>query len=89
MPTRYPLEPIRIYATKQEVDEYHHRLGTIRITEIKESQEMVKNTNLTNLDHISTAIERMHMDPEFWYQQHTLDSDAHHLNHYMIDMIQT
>ncbi len=26
------------------------------------------------------------MDPEFWYQQHILDSDAHHLNNHMIDM---
>jgi hypothetical protein len=28
------------------------------------------------------------MDPEFWYQQHNFDSDAHHLNNYMIDMAQ-
>jgi hypothetical protein len=28
------------------------------------------------------------MDPAFWYQQHTLDSDAHHLNNHMIDMVQ-
>ncbi len=28
------------------------------------------------------------MDPEFWYQQHTLDSDVHHLNRHMIDIIQ-
>jgi hypothetical protein len=29
---------------------------------------------------ISTDIVRMHMDPEFWYLQRDLDSDAHHLN---------
>ncbi len=28
------------------------------------------------------------MDPEFWYQQHNFDSDTHHLNNYMIDMVQ-
>ncbi len=28
------------------------------------------------------------MDPEFWYQQHNLDSDTHHLNNHMIDMVQ-
>ncbi len=47
----YLLEPIRIYATKKEIDEYHYRLGLIRITEIGESQatmEMVKNKYLTN-----------------------------------------
>jgi hypothetical protein len=31
-------------------------------------------------------IERIHMDPEFWYQYHTLDSDARHLNRHMIDI---
>jgi hypothetical protein len=64
----WPLEPIRIYATKQEIDEYHDRFGTIRITEIgesKEMMEMVKNTYLTNRDHFSMGIERMHLDPEF------------------------
>ncbi len=29
------------------------------------------------------------MDPEFWYQQHNFDSNAHHLNNYMIDMVHT
>ncbi len=29
-----------------------------------------------------------YMEPEFWYQQHTLDSDTHHLNNHMIEMIQ-
>jgi hypothetical protein len=28
------------------------------------------------------------MDPEFWYQQHIFNSDAHHLNYHMIDMVQ-
>jgi hypothetical protein len=28
------------------------------------------------------------MDPEFWYQQHHFDSDAHHLNNHMIAMVQ-
>jgi hypothetical protein len=50
--------------------------------------EMIKNEYLTNLHGISTDIVRMHMDPEFWYQQHNLDSDAHHLNNHMIDMVQ-
>ncbi len=27
------------------------------------------------------------MDPEFWYQQHTLDSNVHHLNNHMIGMV--
>ncbi len=31
---------------------------------------------------------RMHMDPEFWYQQHDFDSDTHHLSNHMIDMVQ-
>jgi hypothetical protein len=91
MHARYLLEPIRIYATKPEIDQYHYGLGTIRITEIRESQammEMVKNTYLTHLDHISTDIERMHTDLEFWYQQHTLDRGAHHVNRHMIDMVQ-
>ncbi len=46
----YPLEPITIYATKQEIDQY--RVGLVRLTEIAEAQammEMVKNENLTNL----------------------------------------
>jgi hypothetical protein len=28
------------------------------------------------------------MDPKFWYQQHKLDSDAHHLNRHVIDVVQ-
>ncbi len=28
------------------------------------------------------------MDLEFWYQQYTLDSDAHHLNRHITDIIQ-
>jgi hypothetical protein len=80
MHSKNPLEPIKIYATKQEIKQYSYNLGFIRITQIGESQammEMVKNTNLTNLHDISTGIKRMHMDPQVWYQHHTLDSDAH------------
>ncbi len=82
MHTRYSLDPIKIYATKREVIEYCYRLGTMGITEIGESQEMMmmfKNIYINNLENVSTDIDRMHMDPEFWYQQRTLDSDAHHL----------
>ena len=43
--------------------------------------EMLKNTCLNNPHEISIDIERVHMDPEFWYQHHTLDSDAHHLKY--------
>ncbi len=43
----------------------------------------VKNEYLNNLHDVSTDIERMHMNPEFWYQQHNLDSNAHHLNNHM------
>jgi hypothetical protein len=51
---KYPLEPIRIYATKQGIDQYRYRLGLIRIRiiEIGEAQvmmEMIKNDYLTNL----------------------------------------
>jgi hypothetical protein len=45
--TRCSFDPIKIYATKREVDGYNHRLDTMSITEIGESQammEMVKNT---------------------------------------------
>ncbi len=77
--TKYPLELIKIYATKHEIVQYKYRLGLIRITEIEEVQtmmEMNKKEYHTNLQEISTDIERMHMDPEFWYQQHTLDSNT-------------
>jgi hypothetical protein len=60
----------------------------IRITEIGEVQammELVTHEYLNNLHEISTDIVRMHMDPEFWCQQHNLDSDAHHLNNHMIE----
>jgi hypothetical protein len=88
---KYPLTRITMYATKQEIDQYRYHRGLIRITEIGEAQammEMVKNQCLTNLHDVSTDIERMHMDLEFWYQQHNLDSDAaHHLNNHVIDMV--
>jgi hypothetical protein len=64
----------------------------ISITELGEAQAMmldvVKNEYLNNLHDVSTDLERMHMDPEFWHQQHNLDSDAHHLNNHMIVMVQ-
>ncbi len=47
--------------------------------------EMVRHKYIGNLQHDSTDIMRMHMDSEFWYQQHNFDSDAHHLNKHMID----
>ncbi len=28
------------------------------------------------------------MDPEFWYQQHNFDSDTHHFDNHMIEMLQ-
>jgi hypothetical protein len=37
MHTRYSLDPIKIYATKREVNEYNYRLDTMGITEIGES----------------------------------------------------
>jgi hypothetical protein len=91
MHTRYSLDPIKIYATKREVDEYNYRLDTMGITKIGESQAMmmmIKDIYINNLENVSTDIDSMHIDPEFWYQQHTLDSDAHHLNRHMIDIIQ-
>ncbi len=50
--------------------------------------EMVTYEYINNLEKLSTDIVRMHMDLEFWYQQHVLNSDTHHLNNHMIDMIQ-
>ncbi len=49
---------------------------------------MVRHKYMGNLQHVSTDIVRMHMDPEFWYQQHNFDSDTHHLNNHMIEMVQ-
>ena len=88
---KYPLSPIMIYATKQEVEQNKGRLDFFDITEIGEAQammEMVRHEYITNPHDVSTDIMRMHMDPEFWYQQHNLDSDTHHLNNHMIDMVQ-
>jgi hypothetical protein len=50
--------------------------------------ELVRHEYIGNIQPVSTDIMRMHMDPEFWYQQHNLDSDTHHLNNHMIDMVQ-
>jgi hypothetical protein len=88
---KYPLSSITIYATKQEVEQYKDHLDSIIITEIGEAQammEMVRHEYIGNLQNISTDIMRMHMDPEFWYPQQNLDSDTHHLNNHMIDMVQ-
>jgi hypothetical protein len=48
----------------------------------------VRHEYIGNLQHVSTDIMRMHIELEFWYQQHTFDSDAYHLNNNMIDMVQ-
>jgi hypothetical protein len=90
---KYPLSPIIIYATKQEVEQYKDRLDFINITEIVEAHwqammEMVRHEYIGNLQNVSADIMRMHMDPEFWYQQHNFDSNTHHLNNHMIDMVQ-
>ncbi len=88
---KYLLSPITIYATKQEVEQYKDHWDFINITKIGEAQaimEMVRHEYIGNQQHVSTDIMRMHIDPEFWYQQHNFDSDAHHLNNYMIDMVQ-
>ncbi len=50
--------------------------------------EMVRYEYIGNLPNISTDIMRMHMDPEFWYQQQKLDSDTHYLDNHMIEMVQ-
>jgi hypothetical protein len=42
--------------------------------------EMDRDEYVENLHHVSTDIVQMHMDPEFGFQQHNLDSNAHHLN---------
>ena len=39
---KYPLSPIKIYATKQEVELYKDRLDFINITEIGEAQAMME-----------------------------------------------
>ncbi len=90
MHVKYPLSPIEIYATKQEVTMYHYRLAILDDTTIGETQammEMVRQEYIHNLGNISTDLERMHMNPDFWYEQFTLDSDTHHLNNHMIEMV--
>jgi hypothetical protein len=87
---KYPLSPIEIYATRLEVDIYCYLLGILENTTIREPQammEMVKRKYLENLEQLSTDLERMRMDPNFWYEQFTLDSDAVHLNNHMIEMV--
>ncbi len=85
---KYPLSPITIYATNEQ---YKDLLDFINITEIGEAQammEIVRHEYIRNLQNVSTDIMRTHMDPESWYRQHNLDSDTHHLNNHMIDMVQ-
>ncbi len=54
----------------------------------------VSKTLKTTMSCLKTAMSyervdvRMRMDPEFWYQQHNFDSNAHHLNNHMINMVQ-
>jgi hypothetical protein len=65
---KYPLSSIMIYATKLEVEQYKGRLYFINITEIGEAQammEMVRHEYIGNLQHVSTDIMRMHMEPKF------------------------
>ncbi len=62
---------------------FNYRLGIINITEIGETQAMMEMVRYKYINYIM----RMHMDPEFWYQQHVLDSDTHHLNNHMIERI--
>jgi hypothetical protein len=50
--------------------------------------EMVKHEYLKNLEEVSTDLERKHMDPDFWYEEFTYDSDTVHLNNHMIEMVQ-
>ncbi len=57
---KYPLIPITIYATTQEIDQYRYFFGLIRITEMGEAQAMiavVKNEYLNILHDVSTDIE--------------------------------
>jgi hypothetical protein len=65
MHTRYPLDPIKIYATKWEVIEYNYRLDTMGITEIGGSQAivmMITDIYIKNLENVSTDIDRLHID---------------------------
>jgi hypothetical protein len=89
---KYPLSPITIYETKQEVEQHNHRLDhdLINITENGEAQammEMVRHVYIENIQDVSTDIMRMHVEPERWYQQYKLDSGAHFFNRHMIDMV--
>jgi hypothetical protein len=66
---KYSLTPIPIYATSHEIVHYRYRCELISITQIGEAQammEMVKYQYINNLHDVSTDIERMHMDQEFW-----------------------
>jgi hypothetical protein len=39
---KYPLSPIEIYATREEVNMYNYRLGILDITTIGETQAMME-----------------------------------------------
>ncbi len=70
---------------------YNYRLGIINITKIGETQammEMLRYEYINHMEKFSTDIARMHMNPEFWYQDDVLDSDTHQLNNHIIDMIE-
>ncbi len=79
--TRYSLDPIKIYATKRELNEYNHRLeslDTVGITEIGESQAMmtmIKDIYINNLENISTDIDIMH--------RHSIRGDATRMETYI------
>jgi hypothetical protein len=72
MHTRYSLDPIKIYATKREVNEYNYRLDRMGITEIGESRAMmmiIRDFYINNLENVSTDIDRMHMVPATYTRQ--------------------
>jgi hypothetical protein len=65
MHTRYSLDPIKIYATKREVNEYNYRLDTMGITKIGDGQAMMmmlKDIYINSLENFSTDIDRMYLD---------------------------
>ncbi len=49
MNTRYSVNPIKMYATKREVNEYNYRLDTMGIIEIGESQAMMMMMMITDM----------------------------------------
>jgi hypothetical protein len=56
---KYPLSPITIHETKQEVEQYKDLLDVFNVAEIGEAQammEMVRHEYIRNLQHVSTDI---------------------------------